>query len=297
MDLKNETFQIRRMRADETDLIREWAAGEGWNPGLHDANCFYATDPQGFFLGEVDGQPVAMISCVAYDSSYGFLGLYIVKAAYRGHGYGLRTWQEGMKYLGTRTVGLDGVLAQQQNYERSGFRFSHHHVRYERVSGGTPLPASDFQRRAPRLEADRARHIVPLSTIPEADLVAYDTARAPAPRPHFLQRWLHLRDSYGFASIQDGKLRGFGLVRPCVVGFKIGPLLADDAVVAEDLLRGLLAAAPSGPVFLDVPDTTPVPRNLALHFGMHEVFRTARMYTRPTSSHEHVFGIASMELG
>ncbi|WP_394841371.1 GNAT family N-acetyltransferase [Pendulispora brunnea] len=285
MNRENETFQIRRMRADETDIIREWAAGEGWNPGLYDADCFFATDPQGFFLGEVNGQPVAMISCVAYDSSYGFVGLYIVKAAHRGRGYGLRTWQEGLKYLGTRTVGLDGVLAQQQNYERSGFRFSHHHVRYER-------PAD-----APRLEADRVPSIVPLSAIPQDDLVAFDTACAPAPRPHFLRRWLQLRDSYGFASIQDGKLRGFGLARPCVVGFKIGPLLADDAVVAEDLLRGLLSAAPSGPVFLDVPDTTPVPRNLALHFGMHEVFRTARMYTRPTPSHERVFGIATMELG
>jgi len=288
MNAASETLEIRKMRADETDLIRQWAAGEGWNPGLYDADCFFATDPQGFFLGEVGGQPVAMISCVTYDSSYGFLGLYIVKDGYRGRGYGWRTWQEGMKYLGTRTVGLDGVLAQQQNYERSGFRFSHHHIRYERPAGAPRLEA---------LESDRARHILPVAAIPEADLLAYDSACAPAPRPHFLRRWLHLRDSYGFASLQDGKLRGFGFVRPCVVGYKIGPLLADDAAVAEDLLRGLLSAAPSGPVFLDIPDTTPVPRNLALQFGMHEVFRTARMYTRPTPSHERVFGIATMELG
>jgi len=46
------------MNEDELNLALEWAAAEGWNPGLDDAKCFYAADPNGFFLGELAGEPV-----------------------------------------------------------------------------------------------------------------------------------------------------------------------------------------------------------------------------------------------
>src|SRR5262249_7178033 len=123
----NLNFTIRLMRPGEVDLIRTWATSEGWNPGLHDGPCFFATDPEGFFIAELDGQPVSCISCVAYDDAFGFLGQYIVKPEFRGQGYGIRTWRAGMAHLGTRNLGLDGVLAQRGNSERSGFTFAHHH--------------------------------------------------------------------------------------------------------------------------------------------------------------------------
>jgi hypothetical protein len=102
-------FAVRLMRPAEMDCIRTWATAEGWNPGVHDGPCFFATDPEGFFVGEMDGQPASCISCVAYDDSFGFLGQYIVKPEFRGRGYGIRTWKTGVAHLGLRNVGLDGV--------------------------------------------------------------------------------------------------------------------------------------------------------------------------------------------
>jgi hypothetical protein len=110
------------MRRGEVGLLREWAAAEGWNPGLYDAACFYETDPDGFFLGELDGEPIACLSCVAYDDSFGFVGHYIVRPEFRGLGHGIQVWRAGMARLGTRNVGFDGVLAQVGNYGRSGLR-------------------------------------------------------------------------------------------------------------------------------------------------------------------------------
>jgi hypothetical protein len=43
---------VRNMAEADLALALEWAAAEGWNPGLHDARCFYAADPQGFLIGE-----------------------------------------------------------------------------------------------------------------------------------------------------------------------------------------------------------------------------------------------------
>lgn len=43
-------LQIRRMTLDDLKLALAWAGQEGWNPGLHDAEPFFAADPHGFFI-------------------------------------------------------------------------------------------------------------------------------------------------------------------------------------------------------------------------------------------------------
>ena len=110
-------FSIRTLQPREIALAVDWAAAEGWNPGLADATCFATVDPAGFLLGEIDGEPAATISVVNYDDRFAFLGFYIVRAALRGRGYGWRLWQAGMAHAGARSVGLDGVVTQQENYK------------------------------------------------------------------------------------------------------------------------------------------------------------------------------------
>lgn len=39
---------IRPMTQAEQRTLLEWAAVEGWNPGLHDADCFWRLAPDGF---------------------------------------------------------------------------------------------------------------------------------------------------------------------------------------------------------------------------------------------------------
>jgi RimJ/RimL family protein N-acetyltransferase len=110
-----DSFKVRAMRPEEIGLASDWAADEGWNPGLADPACFGTVDPEGFLLGELDGRPAATISVVNYDANFAFLGFYIVRPDLRGRGYGLRIWQAGVAHAGSRTVGLDGVIAQQEN--------------------------------------------------------------------------------------------------------------------------------------------------------------------------------------
>src|SRR6478735_6372337 len=58
------SFAIRTLRRDEISLAIDWAAAEGWNPGIADAACFASVDPEGFLIAELDGAPVATVSCV-----------------------------------------------------------------------------------------------------------------------------------------------------------------------------------------------------------------------------------------
>src|SRR3954469_12874432 len=103
-------YRTRTMTREEVALAVEWAAQEGWNPGLHDAESFHAADSGGFRIGTLGGQPVASISVVKYGERFAFLGLYIVLPQFRGKGHGWRLWQDGMATLAGRQVGLDGVV-------------------------------------------------------------------------------------------------------------------------------------------------------------------------------------------
>src|SRR6185503_13982845 len=92
-------FRIRVMRREELTLPVDLAAAEGWNPGMNDADCFFAADPNGFLIGELDGKAVGCISAVSYAGRFGFVGLYIVRPAYRGCGFGNQLWQAALGRL------------------------------------------------------------------------------------------------------------------------------------------------------------------------------------------------------
>jgi hypothetical protein len=279
-------LRIRAMRPEEIAIAADWAAAEGWNPGLADAACFATVDPQGFFIGELDGEPAATVSCVNYDARFAFLGFYIVREDLRGRGYGLRVWNAAIARAGARVIGLDGVVAQQDNYRKSGFALAYANVRY----GGVVA--------ARTIESPLAG-VVPLTEVPFAAVEADDATVFPAPRPAFLRAWIAAPGHVGRALLRDGSLAAWGVIRTCRTGWKIGPLVADDRAAAEAVLAALLAEAGGGEVFLDVPGVNREAVALAESLGLAPVFETARMYTGPIRPVrlERVFGVTTFELG
>src|SRR6188768_2852113 len=101
-------LEIAVASADDVRRMAGWAADEGWNPGNSDAQAFFATDPGGFLIGRLDGEPVTCISVVKYGQGFGFLGFYIARPGVGGKGSGIRDWDAGMAWLVGRSVGLDG---------------------------------------------------------------------------------------------------------------------------------------------------------------------------------------------
>jgi len=279
------SLEIRQMSESELDAVLGWAAAEGWNPGLHDAACFHAADPGGFLLGLIDGEPVASIFAVQYGAGFGFIGGYIVKPEWRGQGHGWAIWQAGMERLAGRNVGLDGVVAQQANYARSGFRLAHRNFRYEGLSGAV---------------AQESDQLVPLSALNDDEILRYDRQFFPEQRSRFLQAWLGQEQHIALGILGAQGLAGYAVARPCRTGYKIGPLFADTPALAEQLFAGLLSRLPAGePVFLDVPELNPAAVALAERHQMQRCFETARMYTgaQPELGMNRQYGITTFELG
>ena len=277
---------IRPMRREDLALALDWAAAEGWNPGLADADCFLAADPDGFLLAEIDGAPAGCVSAVRYGSGFGFLGFYIVRPGLRGRGLGLALWRAAMDRLGARVVGLDGVVAQQANYRRSGFGLLHRNIRYgaaaPRPPGAAGLPA-----------------VIPAAGVPWDAIAAFDRRFFPTPRDAFLRAWLAAPGHVARAVLAGDGMRGYAVLRPCREGSKIGPLFAANPATARALFAALLAEAPPGPVFLDLPEPNGDALAMAAEAGMAPAFETARMYAGPAPDLPlaHIYGITSFELG
>jgi GNAT superfamily N-acetyltransferase len=278
-------IQFRTMTREEVNIAVAWAAREGWNPGLHDAECFWPADPGGFFCAETDGKIVGTVSVVNYDDRFAFAGLFIVDPAFRANGVGMDLYRHAMRHAGSRIVGGDGVVAMVDKYQKDGGLFLHYNnARYEGTGGGN-MPVG----------------LVPVRDVDFASLAEFDAAHFPARRERFLRQWVSQPGHSGLARMDEyGEILGYGIRRPCHAGHKIGPLFARDRATAERILSGLVANIPGEQFYLDIPVPNTGAVALARDKGMAPVFFTARLYSTKEPVPlplEEIFGVTTFELG
>lgn len=281
--MKNQ-YVIRQMTKSDLDLAISWAASEGWNPGLFDRDVFYNTDPQGFFMGFLDGKPISCISVVSYGKDFGFIGFYIVHTDHRNKGYGIKIWDKAINYLKTQNIGLDGVVGQQENYKKFGFELAYRNIRYQGLGKKYEI---------------NNKSIIKINSIPFSRLVKYDDQCFPVSRPQFLEYWISEQESLTLGFLKNDKLLGYGMIRKCVTGYRIGPLFADNKMIAEDLFEKLNNFAVGSPIFLDIPEINKEAFELVNKYKMKPMFETARMYTKkpPVINLNKMFGVTTFELG
>jgi hypothetical protein len=276
------------MTRNEVGLALDWAAIEGWNPGLFDAEAFFAVDPEGFFLAERDGISVGSFACVRYDDHFGFAGLLIVDPRLRGQRYGVELGRVGIEHLGSRVIGLDGVLRKERHYRRFGFAPQYRTIRYA-------FPTWEHLDEAPSMQHE----VISLRDYSIEDLTAYDATLFPSPRPSFLTHWVHLPGHTAIGILVRDRLAGYGIIRPCREGYKIGPLFADNPQIAQAIFTGLTATAPGSTVYLDIPEPNRIAMDFACQMRMKPVFYTVRMLRGqpPKTDLNRVFGVTTLELG
>jgi hypothetical protein len=239
------------------------------------------------------------ISLVIYDDRFAFLGLYICRKDLRGRGLGLKIWQHAIEAAGSRVVGLDGVVAQQPNYMKSGFATLYRDIRFSGALGRHKANyAGDIQ-----VIGDGGK---PCTEEIAKKVVAYDNSVFIAQRGEFVRVWLNGNGKTSAIVFNQGKVVGYGTIRTSANGKRIGPLFADDAVIARAILGQLLEvsselAGENVRVCIDVPEVNRNGLEIAVSFGLSQVFECARMYkgANPESQRytQCVFGVSTLELG
>jgi hypothetical protein len=271
--------EVKSLRNGSADLSGSYAR-------INDDECFYNADPNGFFVGLLDGEPISSISAVQYGNDFGFIGFYIVKPEYRSRGYGLKIWNHGMDYLKGRNIALDGVFDQQENYKKSGFKLAYSNLRYEG--------------KAKKYSNEQAKNIRDIKSGDFANIIKYDSKYFPVQREKFLDCWLNMSEAKVFIYESNNEILGFSQVRKCRTGFKIGPLFAENYKIAEELFLKMNNSIPNGEfIYLDIPEVNQNALELVQKYSMQKVFGTARMYTGniPEIDNNKVYGVTTFELG
>ncbi|KAJ3021895.1 hypothetical protein HKX48_007476 [Thoreauomyces humboldtii] len=266
-----EGYSIRQATPDDLSWVKQQTDDLQWNQGKHDIPTIFATDAPGFLIAHLsDGQPVGCIVGASHaEEKFGFIGLYIVVREHRGKGVGVALWNRAMeRFAEYVTVELDGVVAHEATYRKGGFETVHRDLRYKGVTFPAPESVSG------------GMAIVPLTTVPLSDLVVFDARYFPVPRQRFLEAWVQAPEAFGLVAVDDGRILGFGVIRPARTGFRIGPLFAELESVARSLLLALADSRTDkeSPVFLDTPDVNKVACGLLERSGMVVVSECARMY-------------------
>lgn len=284
MSTQNEFIVSVMTKQEINEIAIPWAKNEGWNPGLHDADSFYAQDPHGFFVGRLNNNVIGCCSAVTYGHDFAFFGFYVVKEGFRDQGYGIQMTHHRLAYVGKRMTGLDGVLNMCDKYENLGFRTAHMNIRQQGVSP----PIQDID-----------KHVYPLQTDMITDVITYDNQYFPAPRPLFLEQWLQPPAGKVFVYIEESKIQGYGVIRQCFNGHKIGPLFAETPDIAEKLLAALLSTIPGGTFYLDTPEPNEAALDIATRYNTTASFKTLRMYMngQPDINLNNIYGITTFELG
>lgn len=281
-----DNFILRPMTKDDLKIALNWAAAEGWNPGIDDADNFYIADPGGFLIGELNGKPISCISIVRYPSGFNFVGIYIVKPEQRKKGFGLKTWTEAFKLIPQQSAALDAVLQQVSNYQKFGFQPAHSHLRYQgKVTG--------------KISSD----VINIKAVDFAQLCDYDQQYFPSYRSHFLTQWINQPHGQGYAIIKNDNLLGYGVIRQATDGFKIAPLFAENETIAEKLFLALATYAQGDNqgdnIYVDVPNINQSAISLFTSYEMKDIFECVRMYTgeKPDINWQNIFGVTTLELG
>lgn len=280
-------FTIAPMRADEVPELEDWAAAEGWNPGLADLAIAHAVDPDAF-IALRQGEALAGGGTIfSYSGAFGFMGLFIVRADLRGGGLGAALWHHRLALLRRRlapgaTIGMDGVFAMVPFYEKGGFRLAYRDLRFQGTAHGVADPA-----------------VLAYPEISFAEIDAFDRRHFPAPRAAFLVRWLEQPGAHVLGLRENDTLVAYGVARPCRDGFKLGPVFADTPTAAERVVASLMARVAGAPVALDVPEPNAAGLALAERLGLRQAFGCARLYHGPAPALplNGIFGVTSFEFG
>lgn len=276
-------FRVSHATRDDWRTVERWIEDQQWDPGVSDADQFYAVDPSGYFVGRLGDEIVSSIAVVNYDDQYAFLGQYLVRPDHRGRGLGLATWRAAIGHAGTRTIGLESGDEHLAKYRSAGF---HDAYRTEHYAGRVK-------------SRGLAVGVLPASQWDPTEIVALDSRVFPADRTSFVLSWLSAPGHAAVVRVLDGQLLGYGVIREAPSGYRVGPLVAERPEDAEAIFDALTANVGDVEVSLEVPVPNASGSVLAQAAGLRPAYQTTRMHTRPIRTTETglSYAIASFELG
>jgi len=255
------------MMVADIPLGLKLARQAGWNQIEPDWRRFLAMQPDGCFVGEMDGAAVATTAAFIFGS-VAWIAMVLVEVDSRRKGIATALLKHALDFLdrqGMSTVRLDATAAGQPVYEKLGFAPEYPLTRYlgtapiADATGGT-LKRSlgvDSEIESPPLPRPSALTLPPITNPQLKEIAAFDHRMTGTPRDKMLARLFEESPEITRVLHREGHLEGYitgrrganaTLIGPCIATPRAGPILLGD----------VLSRCAGQPVFMDVPrDNTP----------------------------------------
>jgi len=262
----------------------ELAAREGWNPGLYDGYNYYNVDPEGFFLAELNGGMAGCIWAVRYSINFGFIGGHVVLPPFRKQGIGEALFKKALEHLNGRLVGIDGLVSGEEFYNMYGFTSEYEIMRF----GGIII-----------VEGEPDFKVTAANDVDLIVLAKYDERMFGILRPAFVKAWVEQPGAESACYVEEGRIRGFSVLRPCRKGYRLGPLFADSPQIARTLICHLACKTGGNPVFIDVPLINNEAVMLVHGLGMKPVLSRLRLYNHQGMKLplNKIYGFTTLDIG
>ncbi|MCF8415699.1 MAG: GNAT family N-acetyltransferase [Crocinitomicaceae bacterium] len=287
-EFQQKNLDFKKLNFENVVELFDWAKEEGWNPGVNDAFIAYNSFPNDFIGYFIADEMIAAGSIVNYAGEFGFMGLFIVKKEYRSQGLGNLLWHQRKSLLISKlksgaSIGMDGVLSMQPFYSKGGFERLFTDERHELV--GEQFTYSQQVELLDKKYVNR--------------LHQFDEMCFGFKRTRFLNYWVGNSAAKTFVFVNENSLVGYAVIRQAIEGYKIGPLFAENKMVAKELFKACLTEVDGEKVSIDIPTINDLARELLDEFNSEVVFECGRMYypKAPKFSFHKVFGITSLEFG
>ncbi|MEO8371646.1 MAG: GNAT family N-acetyltransferase [Candidatus Solibacter sp.] len=199
----------------------------GWNQLAEDWRVFIETPASGAFLVERDGEVLGTSAYIRYDS-LAWVAMMLVDPGERRSGLGSRLLEAALKALrDSPCVGLDATPLGAPLYRKHGFV---EHSELVRMKGVAPLATAG--RGAAMQDSDLA------------EVCGRDREVFGADRSRLLAELLRRAPECARVVREGSDLLGYCFGRPGRLYTQMGPVVASDAAVAQDLARACFARLP-----------------------------------------------------
>jgi GNAT superfamily N-acetyltransferase len=261
---------IRGLRTTDLRFADELRSLAGWNQTPKQWELRLRLEPEGCFLAEWDGVPVATTTTTYYGEALAWIGMMLVHPDYRRLGIGAALFRHTVDYLrqkrGVRCIKLDATPLGRPLYERFGFRPELELTRWQRV--GAPPADADFDSLRQTAVSPQA-----LDRIVALDALAFGCRRSGLLEACIRESRPAVRMS---GQIVPGE--GFGLLRGGARAFYLGPVVARHAGVAEQIIRELLGWVTDSAVYWDIFEQNSTAVGLARTLGFTPQRPLVRMF-------------------
>jgi GNAT superfamily N-acetyltransferase len=214
----------------------------GWNQTESDWRRFLENSPAGCFVTEVGDRCVGTIATICYENRFSWIGMVLVDPEFRGAGIGTHLLHKAIEHLdriNVSAIKLDATPLGKPIYLKLGFNPEYEVERWilrrPAVVGSSKSTGSCV-----------ISHEMLMAKICELDRELFGADRSS------LLHSLHKESpELASAASKDGFLLGYALGRRGLFADHLGPWVATDCEVAQQLLQSFLQHSPRENVIVD----------------------------------------------